>query len=165
MNIFILDESPVLSAQYQCDVHIRKMTLESAQMLCTFFNNNGINTPYKSTHLNHPCQKWLNESNHNIAWLFEHADALCKEYEYRFGKKHKSEQVIEKLRQYVTGISKNHTDFTLAMDEQFKKPSPVDSYREYYKYKMKLWDERRNNNKNYFIKMVWTKRNSPNFML
>ena len=35
MNIFFLDETPSLSAEYLCDKHIPKMLLESAQMLST----------------------------------------------------------------------------------------------------------------------------------
>ena len=34
-NIFYLSECPVESAQSQCDKHVVKMILESAQMLCT----------------------------------------------------------------------------------------------------------------------------------
>ena len=34
MNIFVLDESPILAARDHCDKHICKMILESAQMLC-----------------------------------------------------------------------------------------------------------------------------------
>ena len=32
MNIFILDRDPVLAAQYQCDKHVVKMVLETAQI-------------------------------------------------------------------------------------------------------------------------------------
>ena len=35
MNIFILHEYPVEAAQLQCDKHVVKMIVESAQMLCT----------------------------------------------------------------------------------------------------------------------------------
>lgn len=35
INIFQLSECPTLSAQHQCDEHIRKMYIESAQMLST----------------------------------------------------------------------------------------------------------------------------------
>ena len=35
MNIFILHEDPIKSAQYQCDKHVVKMIVESAQMLST----------------------------------------------------------------------------------------------------------------------------------
>jgi hypothetical protein len=35
MNIFILSQDPVTAAQMQCNKHIPKMIVESAQMLCT----------------------------------------------------------------------------------------------------------------------------------
>lgn len=35
MNIFVLDQDPVIAAQLQCDKHVVKMIVESAQMLCT----------------------------------------------------------------------------------------------------------------------------------
>jgi hypothetical protein len=35
MNIFILHEDPVVAAQMQCDKHVPKMVVESAQMLST----------------------------------------------------------------------------------------------------------------------------------
>ena len=35
MNIFILDEDPTIAAQMQCDKHVVKMIVESAQMLST----------------------------------------------------------------------------------------------------------------------------------
>ena len=35
MNIFILNEDPVIAAQEQCNKHIQKMYIESAQMLST----------------------------------------------------------------------------------------------------------------------------------
>ena len=35
MNIFVLDRDPVIAAQLQCDKHVVKMIVESAQMLST----------------------------------------------------------------------------------------------------------------------------------
>ena len=35
MNIFILDTDPIVAAQLQCDKHVVKMIVESAQMLST----------------------------------------------------------------------------------------------------------------------------------
>ena len=35
MNLFVLNENPVIAAQEQCDKHINKMVIESAQMLST----------------------------------------------------------------------------------------------------------------------------------
>lgn len=35
MNVFFLDKDPVIAARLHCDVHVRKMIIEYAQMLCT----------------------------------------------------------------------------------------------------------------------------------
>ena len=35
MNIFILSNNPVRAAQYQCDKHVPKMCVESAQMMAS----------------------------------------------------------------------------------------------------------------------------------
>ena len=35
MNLFILNRNPVIAAQDQCDKHVVKMIVESAQMLST----------------------------------------------------------------------------------------------------------------------------------
>ena len=35
MNIFVLSECPIEAAQMQCDKHVVKMIVETAQMLCT----------------------------------------------------------------------------------------------------------------------------------
>ena len=56
MNLFILHEDPAVSATYHCDKHVIKMILESAQLLCSTLNMLGYDTPYKTTHKNHPCR-------------------------------------------------------------------------------------------------------------
>ena len=43
MNIFILDYSPKLSAQYHPDRHIVKMPLEAVQLLCSAHITNVFN--------------------------------------------------------------------------------------------------------------------------
>lgn len=149
MNIFFLDSSHRLAAQYQCDKHVVKMALESAQLLCCAFPQELV--PYKHTHINHPCAIWARSSVANYMWLYHHALALCKEYSYRFGKEHACEAVIKKLPKF----KHNRKEFTkpaLAMPDEFKKDSVVKSYREYYKYKAKTIDFR------------FTKRNIPEWI-
>ena len=49
MNIFVLDEDPVISAQQACDKHVVKMILESAQMIkCSIFPQG--EAPYNTIH-------------------------------------------------------------------------------------------------------------------
>jgi len=141
MNIFILDRDPVLAAQMQCDKHVVKMVLESAQIMSTIKGG-----PYKPTHKNHPCVLWAtNEDNYN--WLSEHGLALCKEYTYRYGKRHKCQDVIESLApdyNYDDAIN----NFVQCMPDEYKCEDPVEAYRNYYR-----------GAKSGFA--VWTKREVP----
>tara|TARA_R110002020_G_scaffold447541_1_gene659913 strand:+ start:109 stop:573 length:465 start_codon:yes stop_codon:yes gene_type:complete len=132
MNIFKLDESPVVSAKYACDKHVVKMILESAQMLCSVHPEG--TAPYKRSFYNHPCTKWVRESARNYEWLLLHAYALCDEYTNRYGKIHKTEKVIEWCDTnrpelpYTVHTTKQPT----CMPDYCKTESVVESYRKYY---------------------------------
>ena len=123
MNIFVLDEDPTIAAQSQCDKHVVKMIVESAQMLSTahrMLDGKLIMKPsksgkrmvkyydlyegaddleaellyYKAVHHGHPCTVWTMESSENYKWHWEHFYALCKEYTYRYGKTHETENKL-----------------------------------------------------------------------
>lgn len=144
MNIFALDECPINSAQYAVDKHVIKMILESAQLLCTAHHTCPTNVSYpakfyKPTHKNHPCSIWVRESVENYKWLCDHAIALCDEYEYRYGKKHASLQIIEWCSSNIPNIpSVGLTPFKMAMPDKYKTDNPVYSYRMYYFYDKRL---------------------------
>lgn len=135
MNIFVLDNEIELCAQYHCDQHVVKMILESVQMLCTALNKKGYLTPYKSTHVKHPCVLWVEQSYSNFMWLTELTRELNKEYRYRFNKDkdHKSMSVlsvIEGIQFEDVGL----TEFAQAMPEQYKiKGDAVNAYRRFYR--------------------------------
>lgn len=135
MNIFVLDNEIELCAQYHCDQHVVKMILESVQMLCTALNKKGHLTPYKSTHVKHPCVLWVEQSYSNFMWLTELTRELNKEYRYRFkkDKDHKSMSVlsvIEGIQFEDVGL----TEFAQAMPEQYKiKGDAVSAYRQFYR--------------------------------
>lgn len=135
MNIFILDEDPILAAQYQCDKHVVKMILESTQIMCTVQSKYGITTKYKPTHANHPCTKWAGENKENYAWLWSHASALCEEYTLRYNKTHTCESLInEELSKFPPGIPDGkQTPFVQAMPDIYKNENAVVAYRNYYK--------------------------------
>ena len=124
MNIFVLDTDPVLAAQYLCDKHVVKMTLETAQILSTISGG-----PYRPTHSNHPCVVWARKSVENYSWLSIHGIALSKEYTLRYGKRHKCQSVIESLSKI---ISLQPTSFVMCMPEQYKCDDVVQAYRNYY---------------------------------
>lgn len=132
MNIFILDTDPALAAQYQCNKHVVKMIVESAQLLSTAWPANVA--PYRHTHFNHPCAKWVRQSLANYAWLVQHAIALCSEYTARYNKTHKTHATIQWLASHKPNLpSIGLTPFAIAIkDVTYHDPDPVIAYRAYY---------------------------------
>ena len=179
MNIFILNTDPVIAAQEQCDKHVVKMILESAQMLSTahrMLDGSETRRPsksgktmskywvlpnltkeslfYKAVHMGHPCTVWSMESIENYNWHYIHFQALCKEYTYRYGKVHKSDKDLSTL---LKDPPKNipmvpQTPFKLAMGaapECIIVGNPVESYQRFYETKQERFS------------MDWTKRQVP----
>lgn len=137
MNIFVLDLDPQLCAQYHSNKHTIKMILETAQLLCTAQRSWGIDWGYKSTHLNHPCSVWTRQNQFNFIWLQKLGLELCKEYTFRYGKVHKSQEVIESCWplacSYLYPRLDRMTPFPLCMPDDCKIANdPVASYRKYY---------------------------------
>lgn len=136
MNIFVLDESPVISAQSLCNKHVGKMLIESAQLLCTALILCGTKrefVPYKPTHSKHPCTIWTADSAHNMRWLHRHATALGQEFTKRYHKQHKTAQVIDRLLEILpSGNLEKHTRFAQAMPDEWKHDDAVTAYRCYY---------------------------------
>ena len=179
MNIFILDENPIKAAQLQCDKHVVKMIVESGQMLSTAHrmldgytekrpsksgkrmvnywvhpDSNLENTLYKAVHHYHPCTTWTMKSIGNYTWHYDHFLALCIEYQYRYNKTHSTQTLLEDILLIppknipIGGL----TPFALAMTHEpqcIHEGEPVRSYHEYYQTKQDRF------------KMVWTKRNVP----
>ncbi|PSU64071.1 hypothetical protein CTM80_04870 [Photobacterium phosphoreum] len=154
MNIFILDQDIEKCAQYHYDQHVVKMILESVQLLCTALNKKGFTTPYKSTHINHPCVLWVEQSYDNFLWLKALTLALNKEYKYRYNKSidHKSIAVLAQISTYsydAIGL----TPFVQAMPDDYKvKFDAIEAYRNFYR-----------GDKAVFAK--WTKRAPPSWFL
>lgn len=107
MNIFVTNLDPVDSAFALDDKRVIKMALESAQLMSTAINFYGGTSPYKPTHLNHPCSIWTRQSSSNYVWLFEHYKALCQAYYDRFGKRHKTLDYILELSNGVKLMPKH----------------------------------------------------------
>jgi len=143
MNIFFLDENPTLSAQYHVDKHVVKMILETAQLLCsvhhvtdqlpTNYRRSTVEAPYKLSHKNHPCAVWARQSLSNYLYLCELGLELGKEYTHRYGKRHKSIDVINWCIINKPNIPDiGFTTPAMAMPDEFKVDSVVESYRNYY---------------------------------
>ena len=150
MNIFYLHENPTLAAQMQCDKHIVKMTLETAQLICTAHHVLGtepVYIPYRVTHKNHPSAIWARQCLENYIWLCDLGLELCKEYTFRYGKTHKSQAVIEWCLTHKPKLIVNDdlTPFALAMPDECKVDDAIQSYRNYYmteKRRMANWKNR-----------------------
>lgn len=136
MNIFILDVDPKKAARDQCNKHVVKMLLESAQLLSTVLFLRGVDVKqlhYRPTHIKHPSTLWAAKDPANLAWLYAHAEALCDEYTRRYHKKHRSETVIKSMKHMLQTLDWNSTTtFAQAMPEQWKHVDAVTAYRSYY---------------------------------
>ena len=139
MNIFYLDEDPILAAQMHCDKHEVKMILESAQLLSTahrLLDGNKLADErglYKATHKNHPSSIWVRKSSENYYWLWNLYDQLLKEYTYRYDKNNASGRLIHELWKFPMNIE--HDDFTpppQCMPDYCKGSNTVEAYRTYY---------------------------------
>jgi hypothetical protein len=176
MNIFVLDENPKVAAMQHFDKHVPKMVLETAQMLCTahrvldgkvikqpsksgkrLIKHYELNTKlesilYKACHVNHPCSRWIRESKENYQWAYALFESLSNEFEYRFGKKHKSwidlSNVLINCPKSIHSIGL--TQFVKAMGSQpncLAIENPIEAYRSFYKTKP--------------FEHKWTKRETP----
>lgn len=134
MNIFILDENIETCARYHCDSHVGKMILESTQILCTALNKRGYHTPYRSTHVNHPCVLWAEQSVDNYRWLSKLAHALNEEFCWRYDRDrdHASIKVLREI-EHAKLPGRGLTPFAQVMPEQYRVPGDaVSAYRAYY---------------------------------
>ena len=166
MNIFLLHENPVLCAEQHCDKHVVKMVIEYAQLMSTAHryldgelygektangraikrwrhpNTNMEATLYKASHVNHPDGLWVRSSDANYNYLYNLWCRLCEEYTHRYGRKHLTQEKLEYLLRFPpkniehASMADVH-GLPLAMPDDVKGKSVVNSYRRYYnKYKI-----------------------------
>lgn len=152
-----MSTNPAEAARLQCDKHVVKMVLETAQILSTVLRGLGVEDDrlYKPTHKNHPCVKWAQDRN-AFSWLVEHGDALADEYSYRYERVHKSRAVIEAadgLRRTLVLPRLGDPGFVLAMPDHLRGPDPVKAYRAYYRHKRAEG-----------MDMTWRRRQEPAWM-
>ena len=135
MNIFYLDESPVIAAKVQYNKHVVKMILESAQMLCAAHHVLGskLDIPYKLAHKNHPSTIWVRENSIHYDWLYFHMQALGFEYTKRYGKEHMSITKCRHLHVHPENIP--HEPFEQppqCMPDEYKDKCSIKAYWNYY---------------------------------
>ena len=139
MNIFYLDPDPVEAARMQCDKHVVKMVLETAQLLSTAHRvldgddvaeSKGL---YKATHKNHPSAVWVRSSCAAYAWTRQHFEALLLEYKLRYGRVHACDRLCRELNHEPQNIPQLYFDPPpQCMPDQYKSGCAVTSYRAYY---------------------------------
>ena len=158
MNIFYISDCPKYAAQWQCDKHVVKMCLETAQMLCTAYRrwedplSEELSTKlYKNAHVHHPMTIWVGDSTQQYAWTYHHFMALLNEYTYRYGKVHASARLLkplDKIPEMMPNIK--ITPPPQCMPDAFKGSDCVEAYRRYYIHKAETAFE-----------MRWTERDVP----
>jgi len=143
MNIFVLDENPVKSAQAMDCVRVPKMVTESAQMMASALRRWGATdeqmpltksgSPYKGGYHHHPCTIFAGDTRANFKWLAHHAEALLDEYYHRFGKVHACHNPIYQMSSMSKMIPEGDLmPFAQAMPDEFKHEDAVQAYRAYY---------------------------------
>lgn len=140
MNIFFLDWNPKIAALYAVDKHIVKMILESVQLLYSAYHlcdpkllEKCPYTPYRLTHKNHPCAKWVRESYSNFYWLLILSWEYCKEYTFRYEKVHACQKHVLWMIHNLPNIPKvPFTSPAQAMPDKYKDNDPVQAYKNYY---------------------------------
>jgi hypothetical protein len=136
MNIFFLSWNPRTAAEYHCDKHVVKMIIECAQLLYSAHWVIGSplpSTAYKLAHRNHPCSIWTRLSLANYLWLASLGWWLCREYEFRYLKIHKTEaHILWLLNNHPAIGSIPFTNPPLAMPDEYKCSNVIKSYRTFY---------------------------------
>ena len=142
MNIFYLSRDPYKAARLQCDKHVVKMILETAQLLSTaHVELDGIQLAYKATHKNHPSAVWVRSNREHYRWSYQHMVALGAEYTRRYGKVHKTiTDHVQSLATPPRDIPRlEFVDPPQCMPDECKRPDTVLAYQVYYNHKADEW--------------------------
>lgn len=158
MNLFLLSVDHAQNARWHCDKHVVKMILEAVQIVSSVYwidRALECHVPrfltreetkrvtecykdapfaYKPTHVNHPVVVWARSDAKNFAYVQDYARALSAEYTFRYGKHHKSMDVMELVPspKNVPAVPSPQT-FVTCMDESYRiSNDPVECYRNYY---------------------------------
>lgn len=149
MNVFILDEDPILCAQYHNDKHVVKMILEYTQLISNYTYKYINSYSVKPGWLNHPATKWICSSASNFRYICTLRQALCKEYTHRYGKVHQYEHKHLYTESLIHYGNTYDLTYIACMPDECKVPNDsITSYRNYYKL-----------HKRHIAK--WTKRDAP----
>jgi len=161
MQLFVLDYDPRAAAEMLCDVHLRKMCLENAQILSGVLSGQQIAlhpAMPRCFNINHPVIRAVN-SVCKINWVVRYNIALHAEYYFRFGKKHLYAELTGEYEKmlFVAGTACSAADYTFCRNFKTVHISTSDivqAYRSYYCWKktqLALWH--------------YTRRHEPEWLL
>ncbi len=131
----ILEYAQLLSTAHRVIDGVEGIRLsESGRRLKTWILlDDRENILYKATHVNHPSAIWARASKENYLWLSRLFAALLEEYTYRYGKYHKSGELIDYLSYQPDNIpNAPFTQPTQAMPDRYKQDNAIFAYRNYY---------------------------------
>lgn len=99
MNIFATSMCPHESALFLDDKRVRKMIVESAQILSTavLLKKPDAEGIYKKTHKTSKLVKWAGETRNNYTWLLLYAQSLVDLY----GHHHKTAPIVKNLYVFI----------------------------------------------------------------
>ncbi len=149
MQLFVLDYDPQRAAQMLCDVHLRKMCLETAQILSAAAVNLHLALPEilpKPYNRHHPAVKMLALPS-MLQWTLQYNRFLHGEYFFRFGKSHVYSYLINIYAELLSPYAAADNTALKTLCGVFKDFTPqssdiVEAYREYYLFKktqMRSW--------------------------
>lgn len=136
MNIYFLDEDPVLSAKGHCDRDLHRMIaigskiLQEAHKVC--------DTHRTVASFSHPCSRWARATASNYTWLVTNLIALCDEYKTAFGIRHPTmTRLMDDLHRPPTKLLNSRdvklTSFPQHMPTEFVLPTnPILAHRLHY---------------------------------
>ena len=140
MNIFVLDYCPIKAAQYQCNVHVVKMILETGQMLSTAYQRHcGEHLRlYKPAYQKHPMTIWVGESLGNYLWTLDLLGHLINQYRHRYNNRvHSTGKILNALLKLTDNVKdkfkyKSFLIPPLCMPDEYKCDNYIQAYRNYY---------------------------------
>ena len=145
MNIFVLDPDPEKAALMLCDCHVRKMCLETAQILsaCMMLRNIPLDEDMpKPMSIEHPVILAINDAS-KLNWVLLYNVYLHNEYYKRFGKAHAYNYLCADYNRdmWVNGVSLGSADWSTSAgyglypcvgDMSVFGLDVVEAYRKYY---------------------------------
>lgn len=174
VNIFFTHLNPTIAAEFCCDAHVRKMVVESTQMLANVYHLDNAKhapppkadgKPYAKSHWNHPCAIWARADFKQWDWLRMHAYGLATEFKIRFGNEHACWKALTYMTAHIPTPWMPNRHFEcppLAMPDEFTPNryagmsklavTPIGAYRRYIREGKKHLH-------------TWTTRNPPLWLI